>query len=302
MKNTSSSLRLATATAASVAMLGVVSAAQATLIAYDGFTGDTPGTSLSANSASEGTGWSSGWSAYSTDPQAVVSSTALTYNGSSYGNDVQMQRDANSNNAYDFRSLSTSLTPGNTYWLSFLVSGVVTNATAFDAISLYDGSGAPTSGSTDGVSTGQVLSFGSINNSGQFGIQYVTSSKSNGTYPSSDAASSASAVNQLVLELDYTGGSTSAVYLYLNPTSQPSHSSAIVSGTGITLQDFEANTNPTITQVRLGANAGNGSPVEFDEIEVGTTFADVVPEPSTLAMLAIPGLAILHRRRRASVL
>jgi hypothetical protein len=56
--------------------------------------------------------------------------------------------------------------------------------------------------------------------------------------------------------------------------------------------------NPSAFAFRQATGIGN---VVIDELQVGTTFADVIPEPATVGLLAGPGLGILvacMRRRR----
>ncbi len=49
----------------------------------------------------------------------------------------------------------------------------------------------------------------------------------------------------------------------------------------------------------FGENLGDFQTGFIDDIRVGTTFGDVVPEPATMSLLAIGGLGVLIRRRRA---
>lgn len=60
------------------------------------------------------------------------------------------------------------------------------------------------------------------------------------------------------------------------------------------------NSGITIERVRLAFSNAAGQTNQFDELRVGTTFADVtgVPEPGATSLLALPALLLARRRRR----
>jgi hypothetical protein len=92
----------------------------------------------------------------------------------------------------------------------------------------------------------------------------------------------------LVLRADYTSGNDT-FKLYVNPTSSAEPGTA------------DATLTYNIgTQNGLGLNAGG--PTSFDEIRIGTTFADVtpslVPEPGTMSLVAIGLVTLLGYRSR----
>lgn len=66
--------------------------------------------------------------------------------------------------------------------------------------------------------------------------------------------------------------------------------------------DLTANGNSgvVLNRVRLSFTNAPGQSNEFDELRVGTTFADVtgIPEPATTALLAGAAIALARRRRR----
>ena len=51
--------------------------------------------------------------------------------------------------------------------------------------------------------------------------------------------------------------------------------------------------------IRYGNNAAGENGGWIDEIRIGTTYAAVVPEPATLALIGVGGIAVLLRRRRS---
>jgi len=56
--------------------------------------------------------------------------------------------------------------------------------------------------------------------------------------------------------------------------------------------------NSTVAN-RIGIVTGSGQTLEFDEIRIGTTWQDVaaVPEPASMSLLGLAGVALLGRRR-----
>lgn len=54
----------------------------------------------------------------------------------------------------------------------------------------------------------------------------------------------------------------------------------------------------TLESVRLDFSNPASNTNEFDELRIGTTFADVVPEPATASLLSAAALPLLARRRR----
>ena len=84
------------------------------------------------------------------------------------------------------------------------------------------------------------------------------------------------------------------VDLFVNPTSL-SESTPTLTATG------PANTGASSFSsfILRTARTDAGSQYNFDNLTIGTTFADVVPEPGALGLLALGGLGLLARRRHA---
>ena len=94
-----------------------------------------------------------------------------------------------------------------------------------------------------------------------------------------------------------TGSTTyNVVDLFVNPTSlnesTPTLTATNAAGTGVSTFD-----NFVLRTARTDA----GSIYNFDQLTIGTTYADVVPvpEPASVGLLALAGAGLLARRRRA---
>ena len=120
-----------------------------------------------------------------------------------------------------------------------------------------------------------------------------TLSETTGTASASTGVSRA--LNQtylMALKIDFIDASSDRVTLYVDPT--PGGSTPDVIGTSIM----------TTSDLNIGALTfypGSGSNVgALDEIRFGTSYADVapVPEPATMLLLGIGGVACIVRRRR----
>lgn len=101
-----------------------------------------------------------------------------------------------------------------------------------------------------------------------------------------------------VVRIDHGADNLDTAWLWVNPgtDSEPSIATAMATMTGIDLafnriRPFAG--NPTTQSENIGAQG------LMDEIRIGTTWADMllVPEPSSLSLLAVGGLALLLRRR-----
>lgn len=109
----------------------------------------------------------------------------------------------------------------------------------------------------------------------------------------SDASSVSTSVTQLPIDLSLgttyhivesldtaTGRST----VYLNPTTETGGLSATDPTSSVAIGAF-----------RLTQNTGEGT-LSLDNLTVATSFAEVVPEPATLALVAFPCLTLTRRR------
>lgn len=234
---------------------------RAVLIAYEGF--DYPaGTITGANG---GTGWTGSWAELEiTTPGATYSD--LTVSGNKFNK-------TSTTAAFDkFRTLATTLgTTDETVWFSFIGDLDSTGNGGF--VLRQDFSPIVTAGSGDWWS------------STNWGVY------SNGSYGTSTTPSSTQSF--LVMRIDFSASGNEKLYLWTNPTlgSTPDISSAAV-----TLADAG---NFTINRVSIFTNTTKVA--VFDEIRVGTTYADVapanIPEPSAM-MLGLGAVGVFGVWRR----
>jgi hypothetical protein len=96
-----------------------------------------------------------------------------------------------------------------------------------------------------------------------------------------------------VIQLNYGGGaSLDSASFFINPTS--SSSTASESTSGLTL--------PTLTGIQFAGINGTNLTINFDEVRVGNSFGDVVPEPASIGLVgAVGAMGLLRRRRNRTV-
>jgi len=129
-----------------------------------------------------------------------------------------------------------------------------------------------------------------------FGIRTIYGASGGFTY--SNVLFEAERTYSVVISIDWAAGSDlETVRLYLNPVSEPAESSAVASAQ---LQlSRPSGSNQELTSLEI---AGSNPDWEwfFDEIRIGTHFADVIPEPSVSALLLLAAAGIGWRRSRQS--
>ncbi len=262
--------------------------ARATLMVYEGFasTNYTAGQLLNQSPAITGF-VTNAWSG-STNIAAGGASQALTYSnivsdntGGSYTTAV---------GGRTTRAMSTTLGGNtvlgtNTYYISLMmqVSTVAsTNYRAFELESQFN---------NRNFQFGAAADTGSIN----WGMRVTTATSTFLTNVSTVTA----VTNQTVfavLKLRYSSAANDdAVDLWVNPSDLSSEAG---STNFVTISGFDFLHN-SAKNISLASFTGTGR-ASWDEMRVGTTWADVtpVPEPSTLAMLGLAGLAAIGYRIR----
>lgn len=251
------------------AFMGATSVGQAALSVYEPFNYTVSGT-VSGNSGGGSFGFSSGWTGGSAS--ATISSGSLP-GTSTIGNKATMT--ANSLATPLSRTLSSSLgaSSGTTY-ISFLLRPEAAVGTSSAELRLFNGT--------------SYAGFGLNSNSGAYLIDQ------NGTGQS--ASSSFATVNSpvlLVLKAVFVAGATADTFsLFYNPLASSTE------GTANATRSFDIG---TVTSLQIGGNLG----FSIDEIKIGSTYADVVPEPSTYlaagtVTLMVGGQWFIRRRRNAA--
>jgi len=252
-----------------VTSLGLLSAlpASAVLTASDQFT-DTD-TTLNGNTG--GTGWNGVWRGNTTSTN--VSPTSLAYGGAAVptvGGSVNVL----DNNSGHFRTLSAGLgTDGTTIYLSYLAQS--SSGGGYAGISLFNGS-----------DSDEVFFTGKPTGYTNFGF-FRTDSPAAVT-----STSPVTTLSLLIYKIEFGAGTTTGnerVSLFVNPAlgTEPATASASALDVGSFIFD------------RIRIQAGNGDSGSVDEIRFGTTYADVVPEPSAALMAALGVFSLVLRRRRA---
>jgi len=252
---------------------------QAALIAYEGFNysagqlaGQTPGT---------GSGFSGSWfTASGAAAETTVNSSGFTYTGlASQGGSGQILQDASKAHTGAFLNLSTTLAAtNNTYYISFLAryDGTSANDSAYLFLDLYSGTSI------------SVASLGkqSVANTGVWGIN----TRSNGGSVFYDTGGpTVDNLALLVYKIQFTSANNATMSLFVNPDlSMGEPGTADATGPRV-------NTTAVSTWDTIRFQSNNDASI--DEIRIGTTWADVVPEPSS-AMLGLLGSSLLLIRKR----
>ena len=265
--------------------LSCATPANAALIAYASFDDLTPGT---INGQAGGTGFTGNWTGVA--GQTVVTSS-LSYSSGAItvsGGSQAVQLTLSSDNLF-YRSLSSTYTDDVIY-MSMLVRQDAGASTDGDTAQVW----------LDGVTTGNHVTtaapaLGLNGAAGAAALQARVgsiSTASSGTYAGSNTYFLVG-----LFEKTVSGSAnpyTKATF-WLNPGSTLDPASATgATGTGL-LSSFST--------LGLRTNSVNqtapADTILVDEIRVGTTFADVIPEPSAALLGGLGLLALLRRRRSA---
>lgn len=254
---------------------------QAALIAYEGFNYSTG--QLAGQTPGGGSGFSGSWfTASGAAAETTVNSSGFTYTGlASQGGSGQILQDASKTHTGAYLNLSTTLAAtNNTYYISFLAryDGASADDNAYLFLDLYSGTSI------------SVASLGKqpVANTGVWGMN----TRSNGGNPNLFYDTGGPTVDNLALlvyKIQFTSANNATMSLFVNPDlslGEPGTADA----TGTRVNSAAVTTWDTI---RFQSN----NDASIDEIRIGTTWADVIPEPSS-AMLGLLGSSLLLIRKR----
>jgi len=262
------------------------STTSAALIAYDNFESYTTGQPL--NGEGGGTGWQDDWSSVS---NALVTSASLTYSGgdiSINGGGQAVVIDSSDNN-YFFRQFDSAGDVGDEVFFSFLLHRDSTDSSDFLSFRVGD--------TSDRSNSGGMGIYSSTN----FGTRILA----NGSTESTNTGSTGIADDTtyfLVGRFSRDGASGGAsdfdlMEMWVNPTTLDYNSL----GTPDASVDFNSLVSGDLEFFGLRSVAISGTnEYLMDELRIGTSYAAVVPEPTSAALLTgACGLLGLRRRRRS---
>ncbi len=259
--------------------LAATTAAHATLLSYESFSDyGSAGTELQSSLNPAVTGYTGSWTDIDFgNGEPSIQSGSLNYSGSELGDSVTTVN----GNTVDtvgrvYRQLDATLTVDDTttgtLYISYLFQ-VDAGADNYNALSLYN---------TNTADGNRYFDSGVTNNGGMDGLSYNFGVL--GTYADTGVATDTS-VHQVIAKFDLSATAASdSVTLWIDSTTE-------TGGTTISGQDLRWD------RIALSNYAEQNA--SWDEIRWGTTFVDVVPEPSTYALLAgLAALSFIAIRRR----
>ena len=261
-RNTASVFGTMTVAAAAMALPLSLSAA---LSVYEPFS--TLGT---LNGQTGGTGFSGAWSAIT--GTSTVSAPGLTYSGLTVVGNRATTPAATATTQNRGLSASIGGATGTTY-ISFLLRPDAAVSAANAEFALL--------GSVNSVYVGKAASGNTSN-------YLLDTTNSGGTQNTSSTAFANGTAVLMVLRADFVGGGGGDTFkLYINPSNAAEPGSA-----DATKSSYNVG---TINTIQFTGNLG----FSFDELKIGSSYADVVPEPGTYAAgIAVAGIVGMTWRRR----
>ncbi len=242
-----------------------VGAAHGALVAYEGFN-YTAGEAL--NEKNGGTGWAGAWT--NNGDGSVILTPGLTYTDSNsavlptVGNSGQFASDNDGN----FRSPTlTPETVGTSLYISFIAKMDSATSGQYAGVSLFQGGG-------------ETMFLGDPSAPSTWGIDPKDGTVNSG-------ATSVDTQVFLVYRIDFLAASAE-IRMFENPllSTEPLNAEATASATRTSVLDWD--------RVRIQSGNGGG---KVDELRIGTTYADVVPEPGVFSLLGIAAVAMCLRRK-----
>ncbi len=265
-----------------VLWLSLTTTASATLIAYEGFNYDATGTPVLGSIAASGAWLSQGNG--TVEPRITAGSLTFAGRPASVGNSAVLDNNNGAATGTDASRLTISAGSATTLYYSMLVSlpaySNTTNASAYFAG--FDGSATPY-GSTFANAGSLFVKRDGAN---------VDLGISNGAGTSAVYASTPYSSDPLFVVVSFTLGGSATLDVYTDGRSIPLSEPL----TGHTAATSVVSSVTSVSNFYLRGNISLPQGITVDELRIGTTWADVVPEPGCLGLLL--GVLPLARRRR----
>jgi hypothetical protein len=245
-------------------------------------------------------GWTGNWnSAFGTAESPNVISSSLSYSAGSAqvlnsGGAVQFVTPG-SDSGRGGRNLSTTYTSGTnaTVYMSFMMRSELTGGdnNGYRAFELHNG------GFDDGTHRKLQIGVGESDLGGSNNNYFVRLFNNSASGFAATLGANNGAVNFFVMKFVFgSAGNADSMTLWWNPENLQSES-------GSTVDFFKDNFNLEFDRTSLSRFTGNGGPVTYDEIRIGSSFAEVaaaVPEASAVlfgAGACTASLGVWIRRR-----
>lgn len=279
------------------ALIGVLITpqARAVLLAYDGFeTYNSASNWTGMSSTNGGTGWSNNWSGGSTNVTFPTTTRNMDYSSGSVAVDGGLKslfRDDVATQVLQ-RSWTTGVdltNAANAVYVSFLWQTRAVDGATY--------SGGPTPDSFFQVSMGEGAGDNNYGVYARGSDSYKWSARFANSGTNSSITIAADTIYFVVFKMTKTGTS-----IWINPSSQTEGTPSAIRSTGGSLSGTSWDGVNTL-MIRSAVSAAN---YNFDELRIGTSFADVVPmavpEASAFALVAggaVMAVVAAGRRRRA---
>lgn len=283
------------------ALLLILPTATHAAVIYEGFNYPEPGTADNSglSGLNGGSGWSAAWGANNNGFLTNPSST-LSYGNLATSQGLVDDDNTGTNQAYARSSSLTGLDPdadGERWFSMILRVDSLTSTPTANARTMAAGLADATSGTEIGNSAGVTITGNSAGDGYTWGASLGTNT---GTQTALASTGTFFFVGKY--SLVGAGGSNDMMEIWLNPTALGT--GTLTSGSSADgYSSFTANKEIGASDFLFnatGGNSGNSFTGALDEIRLGDTYAEVtpvVPEPSSMALVAIGGLMLMARRR-----